>query len=499
MSWQRSAGILLHPTCLSSPYGVGNLGPLAASYVGWLASAGISWWQVLPLNPPGPGNSPYSATSTFAGNPLLISPEPLIEERLLVEDDLAGAPAFPEYMVDYATVIPWKQRLLAKAYARFKKAPPPVLAEELVELKERHQSWLDDFALFTAIKTAHKGLPWYQWPTDLAMRRPSAIKAWKEAHEDEIAMVEMCQLLFFRQWRSLRTYANESGLQVLGDIPIFVAYDSADVWSHPELFKLDKQRRPTVVAGVPPDYFSETGQLWGNPVYDWAFHTDDGFSWWIDRVRHSLELYDAVRLDHFRGFVAHWEVPADHEVASKGRWVDGPGQDLFDALSGALGELPFMAEDLGHITEDVNRFRDQLGFPGMAVLQFAFSPSPRSLFIPYSHQRNQVVYTGTHDNNTSLGWFLEDADREEKELLLSYADCADQEISWEMIRLALASVAHTAIIPHQDLAGLGADCRMNTPGVADGNWKFRITPWMLDDKIHDRLAEMVETYGRVRS
>jgi 4-alpha-glucanotransferase len=467
--------------------------------VGWLASAGIGWWQVLPLNPPGPGNSPYSATSTFAGNPLLISPEPLIEERLLVEDDLAGSPAFPEYMVDYATVIPWKERLLARAYAHFKKAPPPVLAEELVEFKERHQSWLDDFALFTAIKAAHKGLPWYDWPSDLAMRRPRALTAWKEAHEDEVAKVELCQLLFFRQWRTLRTFANENGVQVLGDIPIFVAYDSADVWSHPELFKLDKQRRPTVVAGVPPDYFSETGQLWGNPVYDWSYLADSEFSWWIERVRHSLELFDAVRLDHFRGFVSHWEVPADHEVASKGRWIEGPGQALFDAFSGALGELPFMAEDLGHITEDVNRFRDRLGLPGMAVLQFAFSPSPRSSFIPYSQERNQVVYTGTHDNNTSLGWFLEDAGQGEKELLLKYAGCTDQQISWEMIRLALSSVAHTAIIPHQDLAGLGADCRMNTPGVADGNWKFRITPWMLDDQIHDRLAEMVETYGRIRS
>jgi 4-alpha-glucanotransferase len=462
-----------------------------------LASAGVGWWQVLPLNPPGPGSSPYSATSSFAGNPLLISPEPLIEERLLVDDDLAGAPTFPEYMVDYQTVGPWKERLLRKAYSRFRTSPPPVLADELDEFKEDNQTWLDDFALFTAIKAAHNGLPWNRWPAELATRKPRALAAWRGAHEDEIAFVELCQLLFFRQWSSLRTYANENGLRILGDIPIFVAYDSADVWSHPEMFKLDKSLRPTVVAGVPPDYFSETGQLWGNPVYNWSYLADSGYSWWIERVRHTLQLVDAVRLDHFRGFVAHWEVPADHQDASRGRWVEGPGQALFDAFSSALGRLPFVAEDLGHITNDVNQLRDRLGLPGMAVLQFAFPPAPRSSFIPYSHQRNQVVYTGTHDNNTTLGWFMEDASQEEKQLLLKYADCSGQEIHWQMTRLALASVAHTAIIPHQDLAGLGSDCRMNTPGVAEGNWKFRITPWMLDDRIHDRFAEMIELYGRV--
>jgi 4-alpha-glucanotransferase len=494
----RTAGVLLHPTCLPSAHGIGDLGPTAHAYLDWLAAAGVSWWQILPLNPPGPGHSPYSATSTFAGNPLLISPELLLEDGLLDERDVVGETVLPDEWVDYDAVIPHKNRQLRVAFENHL-GRAGGLGPDIEAFRSRNRSWLDDYALFSALKAAHDGAPWYDWPRPLALQETEALAEWRESHRENLDFEIFGQYVFSRQWSSLRNHAADVGIGIFGDVPIFVARDSAEVWAHPELFFMDEHLRPTVVAGVPPDYFSPTGQLWGNPLYDWSRMSRDGYRWWIQRLEHTLNQVDLVRLDHFRGFASYWEVPADADVATHGRWVEGPGRAFFDAVAEQLGGLPFIAEDLGEITDDVVALRDELGLPGMAILHFGFSPDPRSSFIPYAHHRNQVVYTGTHDNNTSLGWFLEDASEDERELLLSYTGSDGGGISWDLIRLALGSVADLAIVPHQDLAGLGGDCRMNTPAVADGNWTFRLTPWMLDTAIRDRFAEMVRTFGRDRS
>lgn len=355
MNITRSAGVLLHPTSLPSHHGVGDLGPSAIAYLDWLAKAGVSWWQVLPLNPAGPGFSPYSATSTFANNELLLSPELLVENGLLDSADLNDRPTLPEYTIQWDRVVPWKKTILERAYRRSRSQTPARLSSELEQLRQQHHWWLEDFALFRAIKTAHNGAPWHEWPAALARREPATLAAWRAAHEAEIELVELGQLLFLSQWQRVHDHAQELGIRILGDLPIFVAYDSADVWAHPELFLLDEKRRRTVVAGVPPDYFSKTGQLWGNPLYDWQQLAEDGYGWWIDRVRHALFMVDAVRLDHFRGFAAHWEVSAADDVATNGRWVPGPGKKLFDAIRDKLGDLPFFAEDLGHITESTLR------------------------------------------------------------------------------------------------------------------------------------------------
>jgi 4-alpha-glucanotransferase len=492
---KRSAGVLLHPTSLPSAHGVGDLGPTAHSYLDWLEAAGIGWWQILPLNPPGPGNSPYSATSTFAGNPLLISPQLLLEDGLLDEADLADGPSFPDEWVDFERVLRWKRTLLRRAFDRHRRTPG-VLTDELAGFRDRNREWLEDYALFAALKDAHDGAAWYQWPKELARRETEALSSWRAAHAEETEGEVFTQLLFHRQWSALREHAADNGIAILGDVPIFVARDSAEVWAHPEFFLMDDERNPTVVAGVPPDYFSPTGQLWGNPLYNWRRMADDGYRWWLERLEHTLSQVDLVRLDHFRGFVSHWEIKADAETAVEGRWVRGPGRAFFDAVGNKFGGLPFIAEDLGDITPDVFELRDDLDLPGMAILHFGFTPEPRSFYIPYAHTRNTVVYTGTHDNNTTLGWYLEDANDGERELVRRYTGGDGGEVHWDLIRLAMSSVADLAVVPHQDLAGLGADCRMNTPAVADGNWKFRITPLMLDNAVRERLAALVETYGR---
>jgi len=496
MDHNRTAGVILHPTCLPSRFGIGDLGPTAAAYVEWLAGAGASWWQILPLHPPGPGNSPYSAISTFAGNELLISPELLLEDGVLSEAEMAEVPDLPSEWVEFDEVKPFKIGLLRRAYIRFRDTSPPKLVRQLAAFRKQHRHWLSDYALFRAIRDGYEGAPWYEWPRPLAMREPQALIDWMQEHSQEVDFVEFCQFFFFRQWTALRDWAREMGVRIFGDVPIFVARDSAEVWAHPELFLLDDDRRPTVVAGVPPDYFSETGQLWGNPLYNWESMAADGFSWWMARLRQTLEMVDLVRLDHFRGFASYWEVPANADTAVHGRWMPGPGRPFFDAVRESLGDLPLVAEDLGEITSDVVALREELGLPGMAILHFAFSPEPRSTFIPYAVERNMVIYTGTHDNNTTVGWFLEEASEEEKDLVRRYTAGSGREVNWDLIRLALASVADTAIVPHQDLAGLGADCRMNTPAVGEGNWRFRITPRMLGEGIQARLWDLVEAYGR---
>jgi len=495
-SFARSAGVLLHPTSLPSRFGTGDLGPAAVAYLRWLAGAGIAWWQVLPLHPPGPGHSPYSALSTFAGNEALISPGRLAEEGLVEPSWLDGAPSFPAEWVEFGAVEYWKDGLLRAAFDRHRKQRRADLLQDLGAFRSRHQHWLDDFALFLALRRAHDGRAWYEWPRPLAFRDPAALAGWAADHRDEIELVVFGQFLFFRQWEALRAAARQERVSILGDVPIFVSLDSADVWANPGLFLLDDDRRPRVVAGVPPDYFSATGQLWGNPLYDWDAIAADGYGWWIERLRHELVLADAVRLDHFRGFASYWEVPAGAADAISGRWVEGPGRAFFDAVSAALGGLPFVAEDLGEITADVVALRKGLGLPGMAILQFAFTPADRSLFLPYNLERDLVVYTGTHDNNTSLGWYLEDASDEQRDLLRRYCGTDGRDINWDMIRLALGSVSELAVVPHQDLAGLGSDCRMNTPSVAEGNWRFRIMPWMLSEDIQQRLADLVWVFGR---
>ncbi len=497
MKLDRSAGVLLHPTSLPSPFGIGDFGPAAEQYIEWLANAGVRWWQVLPLHPPGAGFSPYSAASTFAGSPLLISPELLVKDGLLIRDELASYPALPADHVEYEAVAAAKRALLRQAWERFDGSRAQPLAGEFEAFIEAHQAWLEDYSRFEALKRAHRGAPWYEWPDDrLRLHDEAALKRWDDGHRKEVGFSRFCQFVFFRQWERLRRTASGRGIRILGDVPIFVAHDSAEVWAHRELFKMDRRGRPEVVAGVPPDYFSATGQRWGNPIYDWERHAKDGFAWWIGRLAHAMQLYDAVRLDHFRGFAAFWEIPAAEKTAVNGRWVPGPGRALFDVLRRKLGALPFIAEDLGTITGDVRELRRALGLPGMAILQFAFTPRPRSLYLPYNLRPEVVVYTGTHDNNTTLGWWLEDATGPERDFARRYMATDGHEIYWDLIRLALASVSNLAIVPHQDLAGLGSDCRMNTPGRGDGNWAFRLTGWMLDPGIQARLGELIGIYGR---
>ncbi|MBP1619471.1 MAG: 4-alpha-glucanotransferase [Acidobacteria bacterium] len=496
MKFERACGVLLHPTSLPGPWGIGDLGPEAHRYVDWLAEAGVSWWQVLPLNPPGPGFSPYASISSFAGSALLVSPDALVADGLLLRADLAARPPLPDTAVAFEQVAPFKDALLRTAYARFTARPPNGLGAEFETFCAAQADWLDDFALFAALLDAHGGRHWRRWPKPLALAEPAALEAWRRDHDDTLRFQRFKQFLFDRQWAALRRHAAARGVRILGDLPIYVADNSADAWSRRELFQVDSEGRPTAVAGVPPDYFSKTGQLWGNPLYDWSAHERTGYAWWIARMRRTLTLVDAVRIDHFRGLAGYWAVPAGAKTAVKGRWLPGPGRALFDALAGALGSLPLVAEDLGVMTPDVEALRDGLGLPGMAVLQFAFSPALRSTFLPYRHRAELVVYTGTHDNNTTLGWYLGEATEGERDYLRRYLDADAREVHWDLIRAALASVADLAVVPHQDLAGLGGDCRMNTPSTAEGNWRFRLTGWMLDPGLQRRLADLVWLYGR---
>lgn len=492
----RAAGVLLHPTSLPGPYGIGDFGPEAHAYIDWLAQAGISWWQVLPLTVSGEGHSPYCGRSSFAANPLLINPDGLVADGLLTAEEVADHPLFPTDKVDFPAVIPFKERLWRQAWTQFKKTPPQAVADAFTDYRTRERRWLDDYALFSALKDAHDGTPWHAWPKPLAFREPRALSDWRQHHADEVTFHAFVQFLAARQWQQLRQHAQNRRVKILGDLPMFVSLDSAEVWSRRDLFLLDQDGQPTCQAGVPPDYFNEKGQLWGNPIYDWTAISQDGFRWWIDRVKVTLEWVDAIRLDHFRGFCAYWEVPAGEETAINGAWVPGPGKALFDALEEALGRLPFLAEDLGDIDEDVWGLRDALDLPGMAVLQFAFNPHMRSLFVPYNHHRHLAVYPGTHDNNTARGWYTEDASEDDRDFLRRYLSVSGQEIHWDLIRAASASVANLAVFPHQDLGGLGSTARMNTPGVSKGNWRWRLERQLMEPWIKSRLADLVWLYGR---
>jgi 4-alpha-glucanotransferase len=504
---RRSSGILLHPTSLPGPHGVGDLGPAAHGFVEFLVSAGQALWQVLPLGPTGYGDSPYQCFSAFAGNPLLVSLERLVEEGLLEPGDLEGAPPFPPRQADYQGALAFKLPRLDRAFDRFAAVAGEPLRGAFASFRRDHARWLDDFALFAAVKAAHGGMAWTDWDAAIARRQPEAVERWTREQADRIERLRFQQFLFFRQWTALREHCRRNSIRIFGDVPIFVAHDSADVWAHPELFRLRKDGRPDVVAGVPPDYFSATGQLWGNPLYRWKEMAKDGYRWWVERMRATLEMVDLIRLDHFRGFEAYWEVPGGETTAVNGRWVKGPGKALFEALRRELGDLPLVAENLGVITPEVEALRERFSLPGMAILQFAFGTDPQaSTFIPHNLERNVAAYTGTHDNDTTVGWWTSagagDSTRShedvasERGFALRYLDAHDKPVHWAFIRALQASVADIAVVPLQDVLGLGSEARMNVPARAGGNWRWRYAEGDLTADMASRLRDLAEVYGR---
>ncbi|MBI3242045.1 MAG: 4-alpha-glucanotransferase [Chloroflexi bacterium] len=496
MSFPRASGILLHPTSFPGRFGIGDLGAEAYRWVDFLAGAGQKLWQILPLGPTGYGDSPYQCFSAFAGNPYLMSPEKLVEDGLLSESDLKATPKFPAQAVDFGPVIEFKLKLLETAYQNFRAGAGRQLLPEFEAFCRAQASWLDDFALFMALKESQNGAVWSTWTPDLVSRQPRALAAARESLAEAVESQRLRQFLFFRQWLAVKAYANRAGIKIIGDIPIFVAYDSADVWAHPELFYLDEAGKSTVVAGVPPDYFSATGQLWGNPLYRWDVSKQTNYAWWIERFRATLTFVDIVRLDHFRGFEAYWEIPAGMPTAEVGRWVKGPGADFFVTLKNALGDLPIIAEDLGVVTPEMTALRDQFDLPGMKVLQFAFSADATDLFLPHNYPRNCVVYSGTHDNDTTRGWYETSSTEGERDLARRYLGRDGQDIAWDFIRLAFLSVADMAVAPLQDVLNLGTEARMNLPGRPSGNWGWRFLPGQLTGQIQNRLKELAGLYLR---
>jgi 4-alpha-glucanotransferase len=496
----------LHPTSLPGRFGIGDLGDEAFAFVDFLVASGQSLWQMLPLGPTGYGDSPYQCFSALAGNPLLISPTRLIAHGLLSEDDVRSAPRFRPSRIDFGEVIDYKKALLGKAFATFRRSPEGSLRSEFIHFCQLNDWWLEDYALFRALKDAHGGAAWTDWDLRFAVRESAAMDSARENLASGVDAEKFVQFLFFKQWSALKEYCHERRIRIIGDAPIFVACDSADVWAHPEMFKLDGSRQPIVVAGVPPDYFSKTGQLWGNPIYDWDAMRATGFRWWIDRLRATLQTVDILRIDHFRGFAACWEVPGRDETAERGRWVEVPGRELFAAVRDTLGEIPIIAEDLGVITPDVEALRDDFGFPGMRVLQFAFRGDSKTFDLPHNFVRNCVVYTGTHDNDTTVGWLNSKAGagstRNAEEIERERAYCSEylnsdgREMHWDVIRAAWASVANTAVVPLQDILGLGSRARMNVPAREQGNWQWRFRAGALTQDISQRLRRLTELYGR---
>jgi len=479
---------------LPGPYGIGDLGPAAFSFVDSLAHAKQKWWQILPLGPTGYGDSPYQAFSAFAGNPYLISPELLAEDGLIQRADLQDV-RFPVDRVDFGAVIPFKIHLLDRVWANFQAGKAPRLKAAFDAFQVKEKNWLEDYALFMALKDQQGGKSWMEWPDKLRRREDGALSAARKELAGKITDKKFRQFLFYRQWHAVRDYAHNRGIRIIGDIPIFVSGDSSDVWANPQYFHLDRDRKPKFVAGVPPDYFAATGQLWGNPLYDWDALKKAKYSWWVDRLRQSIELVDIVRLDHFRGFEAYWEIPAGNPTAEHGRWVKAPGEDLFSTLTRELKGLPIIAEDLGLITEEVEQLRDQFHLPGMRVLQFAFGGEVEHRFLPHNYEANSFVYTGTHDNDTTWGWWHTITEKE-RDFTRRYVARDGSDVVWDLIRLAWASVADYTIVPLQDVLNLGAEARMNLPGRPAGNWTWRfqsnqLHPWTLD-----RLGELTHLYAR---
>jgi len=488
----RSAGILLHPTSLPGPHGIGELGSEALRFVQFLEEAGQQLWQTLPLGPTGDSGSPYSAYSAFAGNPLLVSTENLVRDNLIEHGPLEKK----DGPVNYPEVTRSKTVTLREAFVpASRRMAGKVSDPDLEEFREEHRSWLEDYALYAALKEKFREAPWTAWDGDLAHREPKALARARRELVEEVRFHEWVQHRFFQDWGEVKEAANRSGIEVIGDLPIFVAHDSADVWANQDLFSLDRSGEPSVVAGVPPDYFSETGQLWGNPLYRWDRMADDGYAWWVERMRMSLTLFDAVRLDHFRGFEAYWEIPAGEETAANGRWVGGPKDALFSALRKSLGDLPVIAEDLGDITPEVEALRDRLALPGMKILQFAWGSGPDNPYLPHNYGHdNWVVYTGTHDNDTTAGW-LSSASAEEMASLRRYTGREYVSVR-DLICLAYSSVAARAVVPMQDVLGLGSGARTNTPGTTEGNWAWRVDGAALTPELATRLRNLTETYGR---
>ena len=495
MRFKRSAGILLHPTSLPGGFGIGDAGDSAFEFIDMLVESGQSLWQILPLGPTGYGDSPYQCFSALAGNPMLIDLSQLAKEGDLEWAELGESPEFPEEKVDYGPVISFKNALLQRAAQRFRKSKHSRRSELFEHFCKENEDWLDDFALFMALKDAHGGAVWNTWERDLVTRQPGALQEWRERLDETIFAQRYFQFQFFRQWDKVKAAANNEGIQIVGDIPIFVAYDSVDVWAHPELFFLDDDLLPTRVAGVPPDYFSPTGQLWGNPLYDWDKVAENDYAWWIRRFEQILTTVDIVRLDHFRGFAAYWAIDAGEPTAVKGEWEPGPGAQFFEAVRDALGELPIIAEDLGHITEDVTALRDRFSFPGMNILQFAFASGPSNPYLPHNLAHNSVIYTGTHDNDTTLGWY-QSREQEELDACHQYLGPVNEPINWALARMAYRCISDLAILPLQDVLGLGTEGRMNTPGKLGGNWSWRYTKGAILPHHRAKLLEMALTYGR---
>ena len=495
LSKRRLSGILMHPTSLPGIYGIGDLGPESYAFVDYLKKSGQHLWQTLPLGPTGQFNCPYQCFSSFAGQPLLISPDKLKEMHLLTWEDLENVPAFPADKVDYARVTEYKSKLFKKAYEAFCRLPENDSFVAQFNDFCQEKEWLDDYAMFMAIKASKGGIYWLEWEKKYRKPTKSQKAVIARELEDAIRYEKFLQWLFFRQWAELKAYANENEVWLIGDIPIFVSPDSADVWAEPAMFKLDKDGFPKVVAGVPPDYFSKTGQLWGNPIYDWKYHKKTGFSWWMRRIKAQLTLSDIVRIDHFRGLESYWEVPAGAETAMEGKWVPGPGDDFFEAVRDNFGEdLPLIAEDLGIITDDVRALRDRYDLPGMKILQFAFEDED-SAYLPYNQPANCVCYTGTHDNDTSVGWYQK-ASEKARDKVRRYMNTDASSVHWDFIRTCLGSPARIAIIPIQDVFGQGSECRMNVPGVADGNWAYRAGKELFTDWSAEYLFSLTRLFGR---
>jgi 4-alpha-glucanotransferase len=499
VTFQRASGILLHPTCLPSRFGIGDLGHSAYEFIDFLERSGQKLWQVLPLGPTGDEHSPYIMNySAFAGNPMMISLDVLAGEQLLHPDEVMSLHEAPGDRVDFGRVIPHKTHYLKLAYSNFKQQNS---SSEFEQFCQQKAVWLDDFSLFMALLEANSGKSWNVWETAIARRDPAALAAQREQLQDEIFYQKFLQFKFFEQWSTLRAYAQEKNIQIVGDVSIYVCHNSAEVWGNPEIFKLDPQTlEPAYIAGVPPDYFSATGQLWGNPVYNWDKLQATNFAWWIERFKATMQYVDIVRIDHFRGFEAYWQVPAGETTAMNGEWVKAPGVEFFEALAAGLGSLPVMAEDLGIITPEVEELRDRFQFPGMRILQFAFTGDPNHAYLPHNYVPNSVVYSGTHDNDTAIGWWSSASSAEKQQVAqyLGYDRPEDvPEINWTLIRMALSSVSDLAIVPLQDLLGLGSEGRMNDPSVNAGQWRWRYeSSAQLNQQIEERLGWLTRLYGR---
>ena len=495
--FERSSGILLHPTSLPGKYGIGSLGKEAYKFVDFLKKSNQKLWQIFPLGPTGYGDSPYQCFSSFAGNPYLIDFDLLIEQNLLTEEDLKDVNfGGNEEYIDYGAIYNQKYPLLRKAYENFKANGNKELKEKLETFKTENSSWLDDYSLYISLKNHFNGLPWNEWEDDIRTRKEDAINKYKAELANEIEYHNFIQFLFFTQWNNVKKYANDNGIKIIGDIPIFVAVDSSDAWANPEIFLFDPELKPVKVAGVPPDYFSATGQLWGNPLYDWDKLKELNYKWWVDRVRANLSTCDIIRIDHFRGFDEYWAVPYGDKTAENGTWCPGPRTDLFNTIKNELGELPIIAEDLGTMTQGVIDLREATGFPGMKILGFAFDSKEENDYLPHTYTKNCVVYTGTHDNDTLIGWFTK-ANENDKQFARNYLNSRyDNEIHWDAIRGAWSSVASMAIAPIQDFLGLGSEARINTPGVAAGNWQWRLKDGVLTDELAERIAKLTKVYSR---